>query len=272
MVICCLAINVILNLTPRTGCVFVNAYVTRDRCSAIIAIAPIATRSPVEFIETELARCVICCFAINVRPSCDQEPLRSIDRCARDLRYLHCHHCYTMHRSRPGHRPSSSRQKIQSRHCCLAINVTPSCDQEPEPYSIDAHVTRVGCSAIITICSDRDPVTGRVHRDRTSREVTCCFAINVTTKLRPRTGGVLIDAHVTRVGCGAIIANSSDRDPVTGRVHRDGLARASFAASPSMSASKLRPRTGGVFVDAYVTRVGCSAVILICSDRDPVTG
>ena len=133
-------------------------------------------------------------------------------------------------------------------------------------------MTRVRSVAIVNISTDRDPVTTRVHRNRTPRVVTRCFPINVTTELRPRAGGVFVDAHVTCARSVAIISISTDRDPVTGRVHRDRIAREVTCCLAINVCAKLRPRTGGVFVNAHVTRVESSTVIIFSSDRDPVTG
>ena len=142
-VICCLAINIILNLTPRSRGVFVNAHVTRVQFQMpSFPIAPIATRSPLEFIETE-------------------------------------------------------KPELSAR--CFPIDVSAELGPGTGGIFVDAHVTRVRCGAIIVICSDRDPITGRVHGNRIARSVICCLAIDVSAKLRPRTGGIFVDAHVTRV-------------------------------------------------------------------------
>ena len=109
LVICCLAINVILNLTP--GQMRIRKCV-RDAMDAVPSPpAPIATRSPVAFIETDWpdassAASRQCQSLIASRQN------RCRSRCALDLRYFHCHCCYAMHQSRPGHRPSSSRLNI----------------------------------------------------------------------------------------------------------------------------------------------------------------
>ena len=65
-----------------------------------------------------------------------------------------------------------------------------------------------------------------------ARFVTSCFPIDVTTKLTPRTGCVLVDAHVARERCSAIIVRSSDRDPVTTRIHRYRKARFVISCFP----------------------------------------
>ena len=69
-----------------------------------------------------------------------------------------------MHRSRPGlhrvHRDGKARDVIAARRQCHYQAWTKN------RRSTDRCVRAcVGCSAIIIICTDRDPVTGRVHRD-----------------------------------------------------------------------------------------------------------
>ena len=115
---------------------------------------------------------------------------------------------------------------------CFAINVCPYLCPRTGCVFIDAHVTRVGSSAVIDISTDRDPITGSIHGDRPARLVICCFAINVTTELRPRTGGVFVDAHMTCIRCGAVIFKSSDRDPISGSVEGNGSARVVIRCFP----------------------------------------
>ena len=132
-------------------------------------------------------------------------------------------------------------------------------------------MTCVGCGAIIVISADRDPVTTRIHGDGNAKIVTGCFPIDVTTELGPRTGCVLIDAHVTCVSSSAIIVISSDRDPITTRIHGDGNARIVTGCFAIDVTTELGPRTGCVLVDAHVTCVSSSTIVYISTDRDPIT-
>ena len=132
-------------------------------------------------------------------------------------------------------------------------------------------MTRPRSIAIIAMCTDRDPITGRVHGDRIARVVTSCFTVNVSAKLRPRTRRITVYPYVTRVGCGAIIVVSTDRDPITGRVHGDRPAKIVSCCFAIDVCAELGPRTRRVFVDAHVTCVRSIAIVLICADRDPVT-
>ena len=122
---------------------------------------------------------------------------------------------------------------------------------------VNAHVARVLSTVIVIICTDRDSVTSRVHRYRPAREILPPFAINVSAELGPSRAVVGVDAHVTTAIISvAIVLMSTDRNPVTGCVQRDMPARVVPNCFPIDVCAELGPGTGGVLVNAHVTRVG----------------
>ena len=155
--------------------------------------------------------------------------------------------------------------------CCFSIEVTPKLRPSRSIVRINSYVTRASSIAIICMCADRDPITARIHGDRIARAIKHSFAVNITTELRPGTGGVFVNAHVTRVSSSAVIARCTDRDPVAVRVHGDRMARIVIRCFAINVCAELRPRTGCVFVNAHVTRARCSTIIKRSSDRDPIT-